>query len=51
MSNVIPAFATPVYMGMVRGSAFDNIQKEIEDSLPKVDFKYCLLYTSPSPRD
>ena len=40
MSNVIPAFATPVYMGMVRGSAFDNIQKEIEDSLPKVDFKY-----------
>ena len=40
MSNVIPAFATPVYMGMVRGSTFDGVQKEIDDSLPKADFRY-----------
>jgi uncharacterized protein (TIGR02466 family) len=39
MSIVFPAFPTPVYSGMVRGSTFDRVQKEIDDSLSKVDFR------------
>ncbi len=39
MSTIFPAFPTPVYSAKIRGATFDKVHKEIEDSLPNVDFR------------